>query len=89
MGNSAALGYDPVEELNIYGPKITDLHIKDRFLGGPSVPLGKGNVNFKKIFEILLKQSYQGIMIFQAFRDDDGLEIFKKQFSWFIKNIKL
>ena len=89
LGNSAALGYDPVEELNFYGSKITDLHIKDRLFGGPSVPLGSGNVNFKKIFEILLKQDYQGIMVFQAFRDDEGIEIFKKQFSWFIENIKL
>lgn len=88
MGNSAALGYDPIEELKSYGKKISDLHIKDRLLGGVSVPLGTGNVEFVKIFEFLLKQNYQGIMIFQAFRDDEGLEIFKKQFSWFLKNIK-
>ena len=57
-------------------------------LGGVSVPLGTGNVEFVKIFEFLLKQNYQGIMIFQEFRDDEGLEIFKKKFSWFLKNIK-
>ncbi|MDJ0841439.1 MAG: TIM barrel protein, partial [Acidobacteriota bacterium] len=28
-GNSAALGYDPVEELAAYGDRITDIHIKD------------------------------------------------------------
>ena len=39
-GNSASLGFDPVEEFKSYGHKITDLHIKDRLLGDASVPLG-------------------------------------------------
>ena len=65
-GNSAALGYDPVEEFNAYGEKITDLHIKDRIYGGGSVPLGSGNVNFSKILELLFKNNYKGIIIFQA-----------------------
>ncbi len=82
-GNSAALGYDPVEEFNAYGEKITDLHIKDRLYGGESVPLGSGNVNFLKIFDLLFKYDYKGIIIFQAFRDDEGIEIFKKQYKWF------
>ena len=82
-GNSAALGYDPVEEFNAYGEKITDLHIKDRIYGGGSVPLGSGNVNFSKILELLFKNNYKGIIIFQAFRDDEGIEIFKKQYKWF------
>lgn len=87
IGNSAALGYDPEEEFNCYGSKITDLHIKDRLLKGRSVPLGEGNANFKKVFEILLKQDYEGILIFQAYRDDDGIEVFKKQYSWLLNLI--
>ena len=88
IGNSAALGYDPVEEFKAYGNKITDLHIKDRLLGGRSVPLGTGNVNFSKIFDLLSKYDYRGIIIFQAFRDDEGLKVFKDQLSWFSKNFK-
>ena len=88
IGNSAALGYDPIEEFKAYGYKITDLHIKDRLLGGGSVPLGKGNANFSEIFDLLLKYEYQGIMIFQAYRDDEGVKIFKDQLSWFLKNFK-
>ncbi|MCW9030134.1 MAG: sugar phosphate isomerase/epimerase, partial [Gammaproteobacteria bacterium] len=30
IGNSASLGFDPVEELNAYGDRISDIHIKDR-----------------------------------------------------------
>lgn len=85
-GNSAALGYDPIEEFKAYGDKITDLHIKDRILNGESVPLGTGNTNFKKIFELLSKYKYQGIIIFQAYRDNEGIKIFKDQLSWFQKN---
>jgi len=86
-GNSAALGYDSDEEFKSYGHKITDLHIKDRLLGTGPVLLGAGDVNFFKIFDLLSKYEYQGIIIFQAFRDDEGLEIFKKQLSWFFKNV--
>ena len=89
IGNSASLGYDPEEEFNAYGEKITDLHIKDRLLGKGPVPLGKGNADIPKIFKLLSKINYQGIVIFQAFRDDNGIEIFKEQFGWFIENIKL
>ena len=87
IGNSAAMGYDPVEEFNAYGEKITDLHIKDRKLGDGSVPLGTGSVNFNKIFDLLLKYDYQGVIIFQAFRDEEGIEIFKKQKSWFFEKL--
>ncbi len=88
-GNSAALGYDPLEEFKAYGDKITDLHIKDRKLNGGSVPLGTGSANFAKIFDLLLKYEYKGIIMFQAFRDNEGVEVFKNQLSWFNKNIKL
>ena len=86
-GNSAANGYDPIEEFNAYGDRITDLHIKDRKFKGQSVPLGTGNVEFNKIFDLLSKYEYKGIIIFQAFRDKEGLNIFKKQKNWFFKNV--
>jgi sugar phosphate isomerase/epimerase len=82
-GNSAALGYDPDEEFKSYGYKITDLHIKDRLYGDASVELGTGNTNFSKIINLISKYEYKGIVIFQAFRDDEGVEIFKRQYDWF------
>ena len=86
IGNSAANGFDPVEEFISYGYKISDIHIKDRLIGGDSVFLGTGDVNFYKIFELISKYDYQGIIIFQALRDEEGVEIFKKQQSWFFEN---
>ena len=88
-GNSAALGYDPEEEFISYGHKITDLHIKDRLLGTGPILLGAGDVNFPKIFDLLSKYKYKGIIIFQAYRDDEGIEIFKKQYNWFKDKLDL
>jgi L-ribulose-5-phosphate 3-epimerase len=89
-GNSAALGYDPIEELNTYGNLVTDIHIKDRELGGGPIFLGRGNVDFDKVFAKLKEIQYKGPFIFQAYRDDEGVEIFKKQLNWitpYLKNI--
>lgn len=81
-GNSAALGYDPVEELEAYGDKITDIHIKDRVLGGGSVILGTGNTDFERFFAKLKDLDYQGPFIMQAYRDDEGVKVFKEQLAW-------
>lgn len=68
MGNSAALGNDAVEEIQLYGNKLFNVHIKDRILGGSTVPLGEGTVNFKKVFNELHLIGYEGNYILQAAR---------------------
>ncbi len=85
IGNSAALGFDSDEELEAYGDRITDIHIKDRVLGGGPVTLGEGNADFDKFFNKLKDLYYQGPFIMQAYRDDEGVEIFKKQLDWIKK----
>jgi sugar phosphate isomerase/epimerase len=82
-GNSASLGYDSLEEFACYGDKISDIHIKDRQLGGGSVPLGSGDTDFNSFFTALSKIDYKGIFIMQVYRDDEGVDIFKRQFNWF------
>ena len=86
IGNSASLGYDPVAELNSYGVRVSDVHIKDRKLGGGPVILGRGAANFQVFFAALKKFEYKGPFIMQAYRDDEGIEVFKEQLNW-IKNI--
>ena len=49
-GNSASLGFDVEEELEEYGDKISDIHIKDRLAEGGPVELGMGYTNFEKFF---------------------------------------
>lgn len=81
-GNSASLGYDPETELCEYGSRIFNIHIKDRNYLGGSVPLGDGAVNFVPIMEYL-QNNYTGICTYEAYRDDEGIEIFKKQRRYF------
>jgi L-ribulose-5-phosphate 3-epimerase len=81
-GNSAALGFDPAEELACYGERISDVHIKDRILGGGSVVLGSGDAQFGRFFGALRLLDYRGPFIMQAYRDDEGVEIFRQQLAW-------
>lgn len=85
IGNSAALGFDSDEELEAYGDKISDIHIKDRVLNGGPVILGEGNADFDRFFNKLKEFDYNGPFIMQAYRDDEGVEVFKKQLSWIKK----
>lgn len=89
IGNSAALGHDPHEEFSAYGEKISDLHVKDRILGGGSVILGTGDANISGVFELVEQYNFQGPIIFQAYRDDEGVKVFQEQLKWFHDNINL
>jgi len=87
IGNSAALGYNIIEELDAYGDRITDIHIKDRVLGGGPVILGQGSADFGLFFNKLKEFDYKGPFIMQAYRDEEGIEVFKSQFNWIAKYI--
>ena len=82
IGNSASLGFNSDEELDAYGERISDIHIKDRILNGGPVILGEGNADFENFFNKLKSFDYKGPFIMQAYRDEEGVEIFKKQLSW-------
>jgi len=91
IGNSASLGYDPKEEFKAYGEYISDLHIKDRVLGGGSVKLGTGNADFKVVFELLKKYKFNGNIIMQAAKADDyidDLAMVREQKKFISKYIK-
>lgn len=71
IGNSSALGLDPVAEFAAYADRIVNVHVKDRVLGGTTVPLKTGNADFKTVFRLLAKQGYSGNYIMQTARADD------------------
>ncbi|MBN8216038.1 MAG: sugar phosphate isomerase/epimerase [Spirochaetes bacterium] len=79
-GNSASLGYDAREEWRAYGPLISDVHLKDRVRGGGSILLGDGAVDWEACRTLL--KDYAGPVILQAWRDDEGLGVFKRQLAW-------
>jgi hexulose-6-phosphate isomerase len=72
IGNSAALGFDPAAELVAYGERVVNVHIKDRALGGTTVPLGAGNADFDQVFAALARVGYTGNYILQTARANDG-----------------
>jgi L-ribulose-5-phosphate 3-epimerase len=72
IGNSAALGLDPVVEFEKFGDRIINVHVKDRELGGKSVPLGRGNADFLTVFSCLEASGYSGNLIMQTARAIDN-----------------
>lgn len=68
IGNSAALGFDPKEEFAAYGYRVLNVHVKDRLLGGTTVPLGTGSAKFDQVFSALAAVGYQGNYILQTAR---------------------
>ena len=71
IGNSAALGFSPDEEFTAYGKRIINVHVKDRKLGGTTVPLGTGNADFETVFATLSKVGFNGNCILQTARATD------------------
>ena len=56
------------------------MHVKDRPIGGTTVPLGDGSADFKTVFSKLSEYGYKGNYILQTARDSSG------QHSQAIKN---
>lgn len=80
MGNSAAFGWDPAEEIPLLAPRILNVHVKDRILGGTTVPLGTGAAQLGLQFSLLRDASYAGTYILQTARanDDDHAGALKR-----------
>ena len=74
-GNSSSLGYLPAEEFAAYGNRLGGVHIKDRLLGGGTVPLGSGNADLPAVFGGLRQHGYRGDFILQAAREAEGEEV--------------
>ena len=77
MGNSAANGFNPKEEIQILSEDIINVHIKDRVLGGGTVPLGEGDTDFYEVFSQLESINYSEDFILQAARQDIGRNNYK------------
>jgi len=74
-GNSAALGFNPEKEIRAYGHRIMNVHIKDRIVGGSTVPLGAGSADIFLALDTLHKLGYSGNYILQTARAIDGDDI--------------
>jgi hexulose-6-phosphate isomerase len=88
IGNSASLGYEPLEELENYGQRILNVHVKDRKLGSTTVPLGTGNADIRCVFEKLDEIGYTGGITMQAARGEDDVAIAREQLMYTLEMMK-
>jgi hexulose-6-phosphate isomerase len=86
IGNSASLGFDPEEELEAYGTRILNVHVKDRKLGGTTVPLGTGNANINLVLQKIQEFDYKGGLTMQAARGENDVETAKDQLNY-VRNL--
>jgi hexulose-6-phosphate isomerase len=88
IGNSASLGFDPKQELDAYGKRILNVHVKDRKLGGTTVPLGTGSADIQGVFQKLNEIGYAGGITMQAARGENDIDIAKEQLSYTLEIIE-
>jgi hexulose-6-phosphate isomerase len=88
IGNSASLGFNFNEELEAYGNRILNVHVKDRKLGGTTVLLGTGSADLQGVFIKLNEIGYAGGITMQAARGENDIDIAKEQLSYTLEIIE-
>lgn len=82
VGNAAAKGYDVAADVRYLGKYLHGVHVKDRILGGQSVPLGQGQVDFDRFFEALADIHYSGTFVLQTAFGNNYLDDAKKNLAY-------
>jgi hexulose-6-phosphate isomerase len=75
IGNSASLGFDCRQELSVLARWLGSVHVKDRVLGGGTVPLGKGAADLPAAFRSIREAGFSRWLIMQIARDEPGDEL--------------
>jgi hexulose-6-phosphate isomerase len=74
VGNAAAAAVDIAGALAVLADRVALIHVKDRRLRGPSVPLGEGAVDFSAAFATLRTIEYTGPLTLETPRGDSPVE---------------
>lgn len=82
IGNSAGMGYQIDDEFAAYGHRIGSIHIKDKLLNGPTVPIGTGIADFPALARLLRNLDFKGDIVLESARDVPGGEL-----AWAKKNL--
>lgn len=73
---------DPAQFLRECLSVLGHVHISDNNGGAPThLPLGKGRIDFRRIFQILLEEEYDGKVIIEGFFSSDPLGAAKADFD--------
>jgi hexulose-6-phosphate isomerase len=75
IGNSASLGFDCRQELSLLAPWLGSVHVKDRVLGGGTVPLGTGAADLAAAFRGIREAGFDRWLIMQVARCEPGHEL--------------
>jgi hexulose-6-phosphate isomerase len=75
IGNSASLGFDCRKELSLLAPWLGSVHVKDRVLGGGTVPLGTGAADLPAAFRGIREAGFDRWLIMQVARGEPGNEL--------------
>jgi L-ribulose-5-phosphate 3-epimerase len=71
IGNSAALGYHPCEELPAIGPYLGSVHVKDRQHAGGTVSIGGGAADIPEAFRQIRSAGFARWLILQVAREEE------------------
>jgi L-ribulose-5-phosphate 3-epimerase len=73
VGNTVSFGFDIKSEINDLSQFILNVHLKDRIMNGPTVPLETGSTDIKEIIKLLIHAGYRGAYTLQFARkyEDD------------------
>ena len=83
FGNATAFGFNISEEIICLKDYIAHVHIKDRKkYGGPNVPLGNGDVDFKSGFIALKEINYTGSFTLETAIGTEPLKSAKYHYSY-------
>ena len=86
-GDSAYKGFNVSQEFDTYFSFIKNIHIKDRPLGGTTVPFGKGDVDFPSLFNLINEKKYTGNIIIQGARAiDEEHQATLKNYLYFVRS---
>jgi hexulose-6-phosphate isomerase len=87
-GNSAALGFNIKEEWAAYGTRVGSVHLKDRIVGGGTVPLGEGNVKWDDVFATLSAYKYPLVLQVARGESRDEMQWARHNWEWLEKVAK-
>ena len=86
IGHTTRMGADLMEEMQIAGPRLLDLHVKDLRDpkdGKTQVAVGDGNLPIVALFKYLLKMNYQGgVMLEYEIEGDNPMPGMQKSIAY-------
>jgi L-ribulose-5-phosphate 3-epimerase len=82
IGNAAAAGHDCEHDLRALGPRLFGVHVKDRARGGPSRPLGEGDVDFDAVARGLARAGYTAPLILETPTGEDAMQSAKLNLAY-------